>query len=46
MALMLRSVNICSFIDEARQQAKQALIAAGLDLGKAFPVVRNEHVCV
>lgn len=49
MALMLRSVNICSFIDVAREQAKQALIAAkgiGLDLGKDFPVVRTGCVCV
>lgn len=44
MAPILRSVNICSFIDGAREQDKQTLITAGdmgLDLGKDFPVVRS-----
>lgn len=48
MALILRSVNICSFIDGAREQEKQTLITAGdrgLDLGKDFPVVRSGRVC-
>ena len=41
MALVLRSVNICSFIDGAREQG-----GIRLDLGKDFPVVRSGCVCV
>lgn len=48
MALILRSGNICSFIDGAREPEKPTLITAGemgLDLGKDLPVVRSGRLC-
>lgn len=49
MAVILRSVSSCSFIDGARKQGRWTLIAAagiGLDLGRDFLTMKSRGVCV